>query len=172
MKKLVLVILSLVIFGNHGFSQINIKDKIIEIQKQKILEKRNENLSQQEISEMPKENVKVTKEFDENGNLIRYDSVYTYFYSNTKTAQNPEEIMKYLEEIEQRFKFPGQSIFDQFFNDDEFFFKNFYSDFYNKEIIKDFQKHNHFIESQIEMIRKFLNENYSENTQKTSGKKL
>lgn len=172
MKKFVLVIFSLVIFGNQGFSQISIKDKIVEIQKQKILEKRNENISEQETSEMPRENVKVTKEFDENGNLIRYDSVYTYFYSNTKTSQNPEEIMKYLEEIEQRFKFPGQSIFDQFFNDDEFFFKNYYSDFYNKEIIKDFQKHNDFIESQIEMIRKFLNENYSDNTQKLNGKKL
>ncbi|MFN4122718.1 MAG: hypothetical protein ACK4GL_05360 [Flavobacteriales bacterium] len=30
----------------------------------------------------PKENIKVNKEYDQNGNLIRYDSTYTYFYSN------------------------------------------------------------------------------------------
>ncbi len=30
----------------------------------------------------PKTNIKVNKEYDENGNLIRYDSTYSYYYSN------------------------------------------------------------------------------------------
>lgn len=33
----------------------------------------------------PKENSKVTREYDENGNLIRFDSVYTYSWSGDTT---------------------------------------------------------------------------------------
>jgi hypothetical protein len=33
---------------------------------------------------MPKTNIIVNKEYDENGNLIRYDSTYSYFYSNVE----------------------------------------------------------------------------------------
>jgi len=29
----------------------------------------------------PKEDIKVNKEYDKDGNLIRYDSTYTYYYS-------------------------------------------------------------------------------------------
>ena len=32
----------------------------------------------------PKTNIVVNKEYDKNGNLIRYDSTYSYFYSNVK----------------------------------------------------------------------------------------
>ena len=32
----------------------------------------------------PKTDIRVNKEYDENGNLIKYDSSYSYFYSNSK----------------------------------------------------------------------------------------
>ncbi|MCB4234259.1 hypothetical protein LDL59_01710 [Kaistella anthropi] len=34
------------------------------------------------MGNQPIEDIKVNKEYDENGNLIRYDSTYTYYYSN------------------------------------------------------------------------------------------
>lgn len=34
---------------------------------------------------LPKENSKVTREYDEKGNLIKFDSVYTYSYSSDST---------------------------------------------------------------------------------------
>ncbi len=34
------------------------------------------------LGNQPKEDIKVNKEYDENGYLIRYDSTYTYYYSN------------------------------------------------------------------------------------------
>lgn len=36
---------------------------------------------------LPKENSKVTKEYDEKGNLIKFDSVYTYSWSGDSTFQ-------------------------------------------------------------------------------------
>lgn len=36
----------------------------------------------------PKENSKVTKEYDENGNLTKFDSVYTYSWSGDTTLMN------------------------------------------------------------------------------------
>ena len=35
-------------------------------------------------SNAPKENIRVNKEFDKNGNVIKYDSAYSYYYSNIK----------------------------------------------------------------------------------------
>ena len=37
-----------------------------------------------EKGENPQVDIKVNKEYDDNGNLIRYDSAYTSFYSNFK----------------------------------------------------------------------------------------
>jgi len=48
-------------------------------------ENRNNNLSNVESIKdtiQPKEDIKVNKKFDENGNLIQYDSTYTYSYSS------------------------------------------------------------------------------------------
>ena len=45
----------------------------------------------------PKENSKVTREYDEKGNLIRFDSVYSYSYSSDSTLMkhlSPDEMSK------------------------------------------------------------------------------
>lgn len=46
----------------------------------------------------PKTDIKVEKEFDENGNLIRYDSTYSSFYNYSSTN------MKALDSLMNRFK--------------------------------------------------------------------
>lgn len=38
-------------------------------------------------SSMPQTHTQVNKEFDKNGNLIRYDSVYSYQYSSTNNVE-------------------------------------------------------------------------------------
>ena len=51
-------------------------------QGQNTSEKKDSDLKKDTIQ--PKTNIQVHKEYDENGNLIRLDSTYTYFYSNIK----------------------------------------------------------------------------------------
>lgn len=49
-------------------------------------------------SNAPKEDIKVNKKFDEQGNLIQYDSTYTYNWSSDTTLTNqlsPEDFQKF-----------------------------------------------------------------------------
>lgn len=48
------------------------------------------------IKQQPEEKIKVNKEFDEQGNLVRYDSIYSYSSSNFNIdAQKIDSIMKH-----------------------------------------------------------------------------
>lgn len=70
--------------------------------------------------QLPKEDIKVNREYDEKGNLIRFDSTYTYNWSGDTTLLNstfPEEF---------------EHFFDQnlsFFNDSTFGGNSFQHDF-------------------------------------------
>lgn len=71
-------------------------------------------------SNSPKENSTVKREYDENGNLIRFDSTYTYSWSGDTTLMkqmNPEDMNNF---------FNGHL---KFFNDSSFFGNSFFDDF-------------------------------------------
>lgn len=91
-------------------------------------------------SSKPQTNVKVHKEYDEQGNLIRLDSTYTYFYSSNKNDTLS------LENFENQFKFQFQSL-------DSLFKKNtFFKDpFDKKSIFKDNFFEDNFIRNQKEI---------------------
>jgi len=85
----------------------------------------------------PKTNIKVNKEYDKQGNLIRYDSTYSYSYSNmeTDTIFNDSIFSSFRDHFNHRFLFSEDPFFkdfffqdsvmkDDFFNDD-FFMKRF-----------------------------------------------
>ena len=68
----------------------------------------------------PKEDIRVNREFDENGNLIKFDSTYTYRWSNDTTliqSFTPEDLSIF---------FRNQS---KIFNDSTFFGDLFFDDF-------------------------------------------
>ncbi|WP_456378267.1 hypothetical protein [Lutibacter sp.] len=113
MKKLVFIVISLFIFYSCQ-SQVN-KDEI----------KKNE----------PKTNIVVHKEYDEDGNLIRIDSSYSYVYSNIKNDSILEE--KLFENLKLSFNNRSKeldSIFtNSFFNDKLFKTNGFYTnDFFER----------------------------------------
>lgn len=73
---------------------------------------------------VPKENSKVTKEYDENGNLTKFDSVYTYSWSSDTTLVNsisPDQLKNIFGD--QFGFFPDSSFMDNSFiqNFDDFF---------------------------------------------------
>lgn len=177
MKKIVLVIISFLMFGVFyvpAQSVTNIREKVIELQKQKMQQKKQEQLS---TTNQPNEKIKVTREYDENGNLIRYDSTYSYFYSSNGEISNgeiksAEEAIKYFEEfkskINEQFNISNLSFFNNFFNDTDIFYSKFFDDVYFENLKKE---HNKFIESQLELINKLLNENISDNNNASSKDK-
>ncbi|MDH5414427.1 MAG: hypothetical protein OEW87_09845 [Flavobacteriaceae bacterium] len=78
----------------------------------------------------PKIDIKVQKDYDENGKLIRVDSTYSYFYSNIKNDSILEKEIydKFRLNFEDHFR-PLDSIFlGDFFGEDPFNIDNFYTD--------------------------------------------
>ncbi|KJD36173.1 hypothetical protein PW52_06105 [Tamlana sedimentorum] len=64
----------------------------------------------------PNENVQVNKEYDEYGNLIKYDSIYSYSYSS-KNSLNDSLKFQFQEHFKNHSIF-SDSFFDDFFKSD------------------------------------------------------
>ena len=90
-----------------------------------------DNLSLVDTLHKPKIKVKVNKEFDSNGNLMRYDSTYSYVYKGGNIAIHDS-------------LFPFNSFFDMhskdlfndkidFFMNDSILYKNFFEDSFFKK---------------------------------------
>lgn len=103
----------------------------------------------------PEIDINVHKEYDENGNLIRVDSTYTYFYSNIKNDSLLEK------EIFDRFKLnfkghfkPIDSLFmEDFYKDEPFNLDNFYTDEFFKDNFKFHQKRIDDIFKQMDSLK-------------------
>ena len=97
----------------------------------------------------PQTNIKVNREYDKNGNLIRYDSTYSYSYSNI--SGNPANI---------------DSLLNQFgfqMGDSGFFFQNpFHHDFFSTDSLfwqDPFMNPGNFdnsIQEQMEMMEQMI----------------
>ena len=70
MKKIILsaIVIVMVLSGCNGQKKDNLMASV---------------LTKNDSINRPKTNIKVNRKYDENGNLISYDSTYTYSYSNT-----------------------------------------------------------------------------------------
>ena len=94
---------------------------------------------------VPKSNITVNKEYDENGNLISYDSTYSWSYSNVQndTILNDTAIYGNREFFDHRDFFPDVPFFDEdFFNhrflgDSLFYDRSFMDDFFNDRFFSD-----------------------------------
>jgi len=101
-----------------------------------------EKTSEKKDTIKPEIDIKVHKEYDEDGNLISVDSTYSYFYSNIKNDSLLEK------EIFDRFKHnfkghfkPLDSLFmEDFYKDEPFNLENFYTDEFFKNNFKFHQK--------------------------------
>lgn len=105
-------------------------------QEKKQLDKKPEETSKQKVE--PKIDYKVNKEYDENGNLIKLDSTYTYYYSNIdKNAMINDSVFKKFNEHFKMKNLFKNSLFDEFFKEDvyiedEFFKEDFFRGNFNR----------------------------------------
>lgn len=86
--------------------------------------------TQKEINGVePETSVKVNKEYDENGNLIRYDSTYTYVYSNIPDMAERDSIFSnFRQHFNQVYKFSEDPFFNDLFFEDSLMQYDFYKD--------------------------------------------
>lgn len=92
------------------------------------------NKSQADSLINPKTHIKVNKEYDKNGNLIRYDSSYTSISSNIGNEAQADSIFRqFKSEFNQRYPFSTKPYFnDLFFNDSLLFYDFYKKDFFEK----------------------------------------
>src|SRR5512136_3308245 len=79
-------------------------------------------------SNMPEANVKVDKQYDDNGNLIKYDSTYSYYYSNiSKDPGKRDSIFdNFRKSFNQSFSFSKDPFFNDLFFQDSLLKYDFY----------------------------------------------
>lgn len=84
---------------------------------------------------LPKENWEVKKEYDEFGNLIKYDSIYTWKYSNFKGDSIEINLDSIMDTFRSHFEATTPFKWDEYFSyfpkndsllNDEFFSKDYY----------------------------------------------
>ena len=82
------------------------------------------------LNNMPNEDIKVNKEYDEDGNLTRYDSTYTYYYSNIdKNIAAKDSIYENFRKMfEMSYPFSNKSYFNDLFFQDTLLKYDFYKD--------------------------------------------
>jgi hypothetical protein len=112
--------------------------------------KDNSKEKQEKIAEEPKGTWKVDKEFDEQGNLIRYDSIYSWSSDeklNDLTSLDKDSLLNLFEsKFYKHFShfenegfediFTKDSIFSDYFSTDEFFKNDFGKDFMDIDKIR------------------------------------
>jgi len=85
---------------------------------------------------LPQTNIKVNKEYDKNGNIIKYDSTYSSYYSNIKgdTVLIDSIFDNFKGHFNEKYFFSTQPYFNDFFFEDSLLGYDFYKKdfFYNR----------------------------------------
>lgn len=119
------------------------------------------------ITEQPKGSWKVNKEFDDNGNLIRYDSIYSWSSNNKFDDLSTLEKDSLLKSFKSRFftnfsDFENNG-FDDVFSKDSLFSKRFFNDdFFESDFGKEFMDIDKITQQMIARQKKFLEKYQSE----------
>ncbi|MCX2764966.1 hypothetical protein [Aquimarina muelleri] len=119
------------------------------------------------IDEEPKGTWKVDKEFDENGNLIRYDSIYSWSSDNKFDNLSSIDRDSLIQSFKSRFftnfeKFEDEGFEDVFSQDSLFSERFFNDDFFGSSFGKDFMDIDKIRQQMIVKQKKFLEKYQSE----------
>lgn len=122
---------------------------------------------QEKIAEAPKGSWKVAKEFDENGNLIRYDSIYSWSSDekwNDLASFDKDSLLKsFKSKFHNHFSHFENEGFDDVFAQDSLFGKHFFNDnFFKSDFGKDFMDIDWMTKQMVAKQKKFLEKYQSE----------
>ncbi|HEY5687562.1 MAG TPA: hypothetical protein VIS27_04570 [Yeosuana sp.] len=119
------------------------------------------------IDAQPKGSWKVNKEFDENGNLIKYDSIYSWSSNGAIENLTSSDRDSILQSFKSKFftNFSGfeSQGFEDLFTQDSLFSKHFFNDdFFKSNFGKDFMDIDRIREQMMERQKQFLKKYQSE----------
>lgn len=109
----------------------------------------------------PHVDIKVNKQYDENGNIIQYDSTYTYYYSSDGNIPDS---------VNFNFNFPNNSLFVDPFSDMKFNIPLTFEEFFNNDnLFNDpfFNEFNSNYDKLIEDLKQRLDSIYYNNQNST-----
>ncbi len=88
----------------------------------------NKSTDKRQKENMPQTNIKVNKEYDKNGNLIKYDSTYSSYYSNIVSNSKLRDSIfnNFKSKFNQSYSFSNQPFFDKSFFEDSLLGYDFY----------------------------------------------
>ena len=111
----------------------------------------------------PKEDIVVNKEYDEHGNLIKYDSTYTNFYSNIENDTLAEDSIftNFKKMFELEYPFSYKPYFDDFFFRDSLLKFDFYKkDFFTERFKQNREQTEKLFQEMDSIKNKFFNEQF------------
>ncbi len=82
----------------------------------------------QSKEDLPNQNIVVNKEYDDNGNLVNYDSTYSYYYSTIKQDSVLEDSIfnNFMNQFNRSYSFSDHPFFKNFFFEDSLMMFDFY----------------------------------------------
>lgn len=128
-------------------------------------EKQNKNDKLSDVHDAPKENIKVNKEYDKDGNLIRYDSTYTYFYSKIKNDTIAEDSIfnNFKNMFKLKYPFLHRKSFNELFFEDSLMKYDFYKkDFFTERFLRNFKKAEKMFQDMDSIKNKYFMEQFHE----------
>lgn len=117
------------------------------------------------LGNQPKEDIKVNKEYDENGNLIRYDSTYTYYYSNIEGDEIVADSIfnNFRNMFENNYSFSTMPYFNDLFFEDSLLKYGFYkNDFFHERFMNNMQQMERLFWEMDSIKNKFSMEQFPE----------
>ena len=119
------------------------------------------------LKDNPHIDIKVNKEYDENGNVIRYDSSYTYIYTHSGGRTEELNIDSIFGSFKPYFFNRGFDLmkdpFDQFFEKDTFYQNHFFdNDFFMQQFQNEMFRFEDMMREMDSLRNRFLHEMYPE----------
>ena len=116
----------------------------------------------EQAGEVPGGTWKVDKEFDENGNLIRYDSIYSWSSSgemnNLDDLDKDSTLQSFRSKFYRQFSNIDRDRFGDMFGEDSLFTRHFFNeDFFDSDFGQDFMDIDRIRERMEAMQRRLLN---------------
>lgn len=114
----------------------------------------------------PIEDIVVNKEYDEHGNLLRYDSTYSSFYSNIENDSLAEDSIfsNFREMFEKKYPFSIQPSFNDFFFRDSLMKYDFYKrDFFTERFKRNQERTEKIFQEMDSIKNKFFDEQFPAN---------
>ncbi len=126
-------------------------------------EKQIKNNKSSALKTAPKEDIKVNKEYDKDGNLIKYDSTYTYFYSNIENDTIAEDSIftNFKNMFGLQYPFSYRPYFNDLFFEDSLMKYDFYKkDFFTERFMKNMEKTEKMFQEMDSIKNHFFNKQF------------